>query len=67
MADRVFVAKETFWYADENGELQLVHKDERFREGHPVTLSRDGLFSEDTSVREFEAVKKPVGRPPKTS
>lgn len=67
MVDRVMVAKESFFYTDdEAGTPKLVHKGERFREGHPVIEARTHLFEEDKSVHEYEGFKRSVGRPRKT-
>lgn len=63
----ILTAKESFWYTDESGESRLVHKGDRFREGHPVTVKLKEFFEVDSSVHEFEAPKRHAGRPRKES
>lgn len=64
----VLVAKESFWFDDQDGTPQLVQKGYRYRAGHPVTVGRTEFFEEDKSVREFEAEapKRVAGRPRKS-
>lgn len=69
MADRILVANDSFWYTDDDGLSQLIHKDQRFREGHPAISGRESFFKEDSvfELEEAPTAKPRAGRPRKTT
>lgn len=66
MADKILVAKESFFYTLESGEGGMVQKGARYREGHTLPKRYSDFFKEDLSINEVDEAKRPVGRPRKS-
>lgn len=59
MADRIFVAKEAFWYTTDEGEPRMIAVGARVREGHPILTGRESLFRPDEVMELDEPASKP--------
>lgn len=59
MAGRIYVAKNSFWTHDGNGDPVFVAHDTRIREGHPLLEGRMSLFKEIDALEPPEQDDKP--------
>lgn len=51
-ANRVYIAKESFGYTDEDGITHIIQAGTRYREGHSILKGREDFFKLDDSVNE---------------
>jgi len=50
--NRVYIAKESFAFTDEDGITRNIAAGTRYREGHSILKGRENLFKLDDSVNE---------------